>query len=56
MAAAPDRKADHKEAAWLSPVYWHMPVGIFFLGSILLSGVSSAVSTMWSFGQRIPIP
>jgi hypothetical protein len=56
MAAVPDRKTDHKEAVRLSRAYWHMPVGVFLLGSILLSGVASAASTMWSVGPRIPIP
>jgi uncharacterized integral membrane protein len=49
MAANPDLQANHKEAVRLSRAYWHLPLGLVFLGSVLLAGVASAGSMMWSF-------
>jgi hypothetical protein len=48
MAVKPDRKADYKEAVRLSRAYWHLPVGVIFLSLVLLSGVASAGSMIWS--------
>jgi hypothetical protein len=48
MAVNPDLKADDKEAVRLSRAHWHLPVGVIFLGLVLLSGVASAGSMIWS--------
>lgn len=52
MSASPD----HKEAIRLSRAYRRIPVGIMILGFLLLSGVASTASTMWSFGPIHLIP
>lgn len=48
--------SDHKEAIHLSRAYRRVPVGIMIVGSLLLSGVASTASTMWSFGPIHLIP
>jgi hypothetical protein len=48
MAVNPDLKADYKEAVRLSRAHWNLPVGVIFLGLVLLSGVASAGSMIWS--------
>ena len=48
MAADPDLQANHKEAVRLSRAYWHLPIGLVLLGSLLLTGVASAGSMIWS--------
>ena len=50
MAAKFDLQADHKEAVRLSRAYWHLPIGLVLLGSLLLTGVASASSMIWSLG------
>lgn len=48
MAVNPDRKPDYKQAVRLSRASSHLPVGVIFLGLVLLSGVASAGSMIWS--------
>ena len=55
MAAYPTLRTDHKEAARLSRAYWHLPLGVTLLGSLLLTGVASAGSMIWSLGPINPI-
>ena len=50
MAANPDFQADHKEAMRLSRAYWHPPIGLVLVGSLLLTGVASAGSMIRSLG------
>ncbi|MBL0407129.1 hypothetical protein JKG68_24655 [Microvirga aerilata] len=56
MAANADLKANHKEAVRLSRAYWHLPLGLVLLVSLLLTGVASAGSMIWSLGSVNPIP
>ncbi|MBM6579370.1 hypothetical protein ILT44_04165 [Microvirga sp. BT689] len=56
MGANPDRMTDHKEAVRLSRAHWRLPVGVIFLGSLLLTGVASAGSMIWSLGPVHLIP
>jgi hypothetical protein len=48
--------ADRKEAVRLAWKSRHIPIGTILLGTMLLSGVISATSTMWSYGPAIPMP
>jgi hypothetical protein len=50
MAANPDFQADHKEAVRLSRAYRRLPIGLVLVGSLLLTGVASAGSMIWSLG------
>lgn len=52
MSASPD----HKEAVRLSRAYRRVPVAIMIVASLILSGVASTASTMWSFGPIHLIP
>jgi hypothetical protein len=56
MAANPDHQSDHEEAVRLSRAYWRLPVAVIFLGSLLLTGVASAGSMIWSLGPVHLIP
>jgi hypothetical protein len=54
MAANADLKANHKEAVRLSRAYWHLPLGLVLLVSLLLTSVASAGSMIWSLGLVNP--
>lgn len=56
MAANPDRNAKHKEAVRLSRAYRRLPIGVIFLGSLLLTGVASAGSMILSLGSVHLVP
>jgi ABC-type transport system involved in cytochrome c biogenesis permease subunit len=49
-------RSDHREAMLLAWKSIHVPVGTILLGTLLLSGVFSAVSTLWGYGPVSPIP
>jgi len=48
--------SDHKEAIYLSRAYRRIPIGIMIVASLLVSGLASTASTMWSFGPVHLIP
>ncbi len=57
MMRSPDLpEPEHKEAVWLAWRSLHIPVGTILVGALLLSGVISAVSTVWGYGPANPIP
>jgi hypothetical protein len=41
-------KPEEKEAAWFAWESLHIPVGTILLGTLLSSGIFSAVSMMWA--------
>jgi ABC-type transport system involved in cytochrome c biogenesis permease subunit len=49
-------KPEHKEAVQLAWESLHIPVGSILVGALLLSGVISAVSSVWGYGPANPIP
>ncbi len=42
-------RPEHWEAVRLSWKSLHIPVGTLLIGSLLMTGVASAVSMMWAF-------
>ncbi|MCB8822864.1 hypothetical protein [Microvirga rosea] len=48
--------SEHKEAAGLAWKCKHIPFGTILVGSVLLSGVASTLSVMWSYGPVHWIP
>ena len=56
MAAPAPSALDRKEATRLAWRGRHIPVVTILLGTLLLSGVISMVSMIWSYGPSNPIP
>ena len=50
MTISPNQpQSEHWEAVCLSWKSLHIPFGTFLIGSLLMTGVASAVSMMWAF-------
>lgn len=57
MAAYPTISgSDHTEATRLMWRSRHIPFRVIFLGVLLMSGVLSMASMVWSYGPVNPIP
>jgi hypothetical protein len=57
MAANPALPvSDHKEAVRLTRRSRHIPFGTILLSTLLLSGIFSMISMVWSYGPANPIP
>jgi hypothetical protein len=57
MAAHPALPvSDHKEAVRLTRRSRHIPFGTLLLSTLLLSGIFSMISTVWSYGPVHLIP
>ena len=41
--------SEHKEAVRLSRESLHIPIGTLLIGGLLVSGIFSSVSMMWSY-------
>ncbi len=47
---------EHREALRLAWESLHVPVGTLLIGSLLASGIFSAISMVWAYGPSSPIP